>query len=308
MKVLFVSSGKLGHVSALVKNQGDSIRKMGVDVDYFVIGSGFWGYLTGIFKIRKIFKTGNYDLIHAHYSLSAFVASLAGKFPLVVSLLGSDAFKPPLIHFITRLFQRYRWKATIVKTKEMYNLLCLENAHIIPNGVNTERFKPIPKDLACNRIGLSKNNRIAIFIADPARHEKNYLLAKHAVELFNQNEEYLELMTVYNVPNENIPIYINAADVLILTSKREGGVNVIKEAMACNIPFVSTDVGDVKDNSLGVKGCFICEQTPESLALGLKKALEIGVSEGRNRIFELGLDSDSVAKKIIAIYEQTCRI
>lgn len=307
MKVLFVSSGKLGHVSALVKNQGDSVQKKGVDVDYFVISSGFWGYFTGIFKIRKIFKTGSYDLIHAHYSLSAFVASLAGKFPLVVSLLGSDAFKSPLINFITRLFQRYKWSATIVKTREMQNLLCLENAQIIPNGVNTERFKPIPKDLARNCIGLNKNQRIAVFIADPARNEKNYLLAKQAVQLFNRNEEYLELMPVYNVPNEDIPFYINAADVLILTSKREGGVNVIKEAMACNIPFVSTDVGDVKNNSQGVMGCFVCEQTPDSIAIGLKKALEIGISEGRNRIFELGLDSDSIAKKIIAIYEQTSR-
>ena len=89
MRVLFASSGRGGSVSILIKNQGESLRAVGVSVDYFIFdGNGIFGYLKSVPALRKKIRDGGYDLIHAHYSISAYFATLAGQLPLVVSLMG----------------------------------------------------------------------------------------------------------------------------------------------------------------------------------------------------------------------------
>lgn len=303
MKILFVSSGRTGSVSELIKNQGDSLINESIDVNYLIIKPGFKGYLSGIYKIRKEYRAGRYDLIHAHYSLSAIVASCAGNYPVVASLLGSDAFKSGFIKYITRLFYRYRWKKTIVKTSQMKDVLKLDKAEIIPNGVNMERFRPIPQRLAREKIGFPAEKKMVVFISDPLRPEKNFQLAVSTVKTLNDNS--VELVPVFNKPNADIPYYLNAADVLLLTSSREGSVNVVKEALACNIPVVSTDVGDVKANTSGLPCCFICESNAESLASGLSEAFKLQrIAESRKRIMDLKLDSESIAERIIGIYKE----
>lgn len=304
MKVLFVSSGRKGFVSPLIKNQGDSLAKLGIDIDYIIIQSGFFGYIKGIKQVRSKYLSGKYDIIHAHYLFCGIIAGLAGKFPLVVSLLGSDAFKSKLWLFFIRIFNKYRWDATIVKTQEMKNVLKLNNLIILPNGVDTEKFKPINRKIARKKLNIDNNKKIAVFISDPNRREKNYCFAVKVIEAYNNKYDKLELLVVNNIDSNDVPLYINAANLLVLTSDREGSVNVIKEAMSCNLPFVSTNVGDVLINANGVKGCFISDKNISTFVLNIKKALESDLSEGRSRIFELGLDADMVAKKIIKLYEQ----
>ncbi len=100
-------------------------------------------------------------------------------------------------------------------------------------------------------------------------------------------------------------IYLNATDVLLLTSKWEGSPNVIKEAMACNCPIVSTNVGDVKWLLDGVEGCFITTNDPRDVADKINKALNFkSKTKGRDKLFRLGFDSEHIAKKIIKVYEE----
>lgn len=303
MRVLFVSSGNTGDVGVLVKNQGDSLIKEGVDIDFYLIkGKGFWGYLRSIKGIRHKFLNGNYDLIHAHYSLSAFAASLAGRFPLVVSLMGSDAYLSGFMRFLARLFYIISWDVTIVKTQRMKDMLRMEKAVVLPNGVDTEKFNVISKQIARERIGYNKPNKLIIFVADPNREEKNFALARDAYNLLGLSD--VELLPVYNKSNDLIPYYMNAADLLILTSKWEGGVNVVKEAMACNLPIVSTNVGDVLENIKDVQRCYVCDSSPQDIALKIAEVInKHGLSNGRERIFELKLDTKSVSKRIISLYE-----
>lgn len=92
MNILFVTSGnKATGINTIVKAQGSSLQELGVNVNYFpIIGKGFIGYFKAIVKLRKLIKTQKFDIVHAHYSLSGFVAGLAGSKPLFVSLMGSD--------------------------------------------------------------------------------------------------------------------------------------------------------------------------------------------------------------------------
>ena len=103
-------------------------------------------------------------------------------------------------------------------------------------------------------------------------------------------------------------LYYNAADLLLLTSKHEGSPNIIKEAMACNCPVVSTDVGDVRWVIGNTKGCYITSSNPVGVAQKVMLALEFSEknsrTKGRERIMELGLDSDTIAAKIIAVYKK----
>ena len=240
-KVLFVSSGNNGKLGVLVENQAKSLEKLGVEIDHFLIlGKGLGGYLRNIPKLNKYIKLKDIDIIHAHYSLSAFVATFASAPNLVVSLMGSDAFLNFWMKLAARFMYTFFWKVTIVKTEQMKKSLKLSKAIVIPNGVDLDNFKFIDSSEARKKLGFQANKKIVLFLSDPKRDEKNYPLANKAISLLNRND--VTLFPVYNVSNQEIPTYLNAADLLLLTSKWEGSVNVIKEAMACNIPIVSTNM------------------------------------------------------------------
>lgn len=302
MKVLFVSSGRSGTVGEVVKNQGESLLRAGIEVDYFVIKPGVLGYISAIPKIRKIFKRGHYSLIHAHYSLSAISAALAGKMPLVVSLMGSDVYASPVSISLLRYFYHYRWNATIVKTQGMKEVLGFKKALVIPNGVDLERFRPINKNKARKQLGYPLDKKLIVFVSNPVRMEKNYELALRAVCLLNMKD--VELMPLFNLSNEAVTLYLNAADALLLTSRWEGSVNVIKEAMACNVPIVSTDVGDVRYNLEGVTNCYVCEGQQDEMAARIREVFQVNNrTNGRERLKLLELESNIVAQKILKIYK-----
>lgn len=303
MHILFISSGKNGSISEIVNNQAESLRKAGIIVDYFLISPGIWGYISSIPKILSKYRSDIYDLIHAHYSFSAFAATLAGRFPLVVSLMGSDLYMSSFFRLVSTAFARFRWNAIIVKNPNLKNTLKVTTAHVIPNGVDMTRFKTISMENSRKELNLPMDKKIVLFIAYPNRPEKNLELAKQSIrEIGDTNIEFLH---VFNIPNESIPLYLNAANVLLLTSQWEGSPNVIKEAMACNCPVVATDVGDIRWIIGNTEGCYITSFDPQEIADKIKLALAFNKrTNGRQRIIELGLDSESVAKKIINVYAE----
>jgi teichuronic acid biosynthesis glycosyltransferase TuaC len=305
IRVLFVCSGNSNNgIGIIVQNQGQSLINHSIQVEYFpIIGKGIKGYIQNIFLLKQHLKKNKYDIVHAHYSFSAFVASLAGCRPLIVSLMGSDTYMNSIFRIFTQIFNFLFWDDVIVKSEKMKKILHLKKAHLIPNGVDTERFSPMEKQIARKSIDYAGKEKLVVFVADPSRYEKNFDLAQQTVTQLNYSN--VELLPVYNVPNDEIPYYMNAADVLLLTSRWEGSVNVVKEAMACNLPVVSTDVGDVKQNTFGLTGYYTTKPDKIELAEKLKLAVEIEKSEirGRERLIELKLDSASIAKNLIKIYE-----
>jgi glycosyltransferase involved in cell wall biosynthesis len=307
MKVLFVCSGNSEFGIRLIKNQGDSLKNNGVDIHYFpIIGKGFKGYLSNVPKLKKTLISNKYDIVHAHYSLSAMVASLSGAKPLIVSLMGSDVQANIFCKLMIRLFSNVSWSKTIVKSSRMKNDIGISNVVVIPNGVDLGRFEVIEKNVAKRKIGFN-NKRHIIFVSDPDRYEKNYQLAKSSFDLLKHDN--IELNTIYNINNDLMPYYYYGADLLLLTSLWEGSPNVIKEAMACNLPIVSTNVGDVKEILGATKGCYICSYDPKDVANKIKMALEFGKrTNGRERIKKLGLDSESIAMEIIKLYKNVIQV
>ena len=176
------------------------------------------------------------------------------------------------------------------------------NLPVIPNGVDLDRFTIIEQEKAREMVGFEKDKKYVIFVSDPSRPEKQFGLAKAAVELLH--DETVQLVPVYNKPHQDVVAYMCAADVLIMTSASEGSPNVIKEAMACNCPIVVTDVGDVRWVLKDVDGTSISDSfTPKEIAGLLHKTLDYGErTKGREKIISLGLTSPLVAQSIVRIY------
>ncbi|NEW61434.1 glycosyltransferase family 4 protein [Sulfurovum sp. bin170] len=302
MKILFVSSGNSKtDISPVVKNQGESLKKESVELNYFTIkGRGARGYLNSIFKLRRHLKNSSYDIVHAHYWLSALVASLAGGKNIVVSLMGDDVKTKKWYIWIIYIFKYLSWSAIIVKSKDMYLSLGLKDTYIVPNGIDRGRFRPIPREIALERVGWSSEKKHILFTSDPNRVEKNFKLAKDAFEYIG--DKNLELHFLKDIPNEETPYYYNASSVVVLTSLWEGSPNAIKESMSCNIPIVATNVGDVMDVLSQTDGCYISSYDYREFASDIKRALSFGKrTTGRADIQYL--KSELIAKKIVDIYK-----
>lgn len=302
MKVLFVSSGnKRTGISQVVYNQGESIRRLGVDLTYFKIeGKGLFGYLRSLRMLRRYLNLNHFSVIHSHYSLSGIVAALAGAKPLVASLMGSDVKQNFLGRLMIKIFYRFQWDSCIVKTDDMKASLGINDINVLPNGVDLNHFSVITKETAQKKLAWDVHKKHILFVADPVRKVKNFALAKQAFDLAGIKGEMHFLI---DITREELPLHYNASDVVLLTSLWEGSPNVIKEAMACNCPIVSTDVGDVKWIIGNTEGCYITGFNAEDISEKITNALEFGKrTVGRDRIKNLGLDSDSVADKILKIY------
>jgi glycosyltransferase involved in cell wall biosynthesis len=300
MKILFISSGNVyGGISPVVLNQGKSLECEGIEVEFFTISSkGLSGYLKNIFRLRSHLHKKKYDIYHAHYWLSGIVAYLAGAKPLIVSLMGTEAHTGKLKRSIIRYFSRKLWSHTIVKSIRTRDDLDLNKASIVPNGVNMELFRPIPRHEARKMAGLD-DGKLILFVSDPSRYEKNYPLAEESVR--RAKIQLGKLFVVNKKPHDMIPIYMNAGDVLLLTSFWEGSPNVIKEAMVCGLPIVTTDIGDVREIINDTAGCFITSYDPEEIADKLKSAIRFGKrTAGREKIKHL--DEKIIAKRLIGLY------
>jgi teichuronic acid biosynthesis glycosyltransferase TuaC len=322
MKILFVSSGSRNkEVSPVVKSQGESLTHKGIEVDYFVVGGiPYIKYLYSVISLRKLLKLKKYDIIHAHYSLSGWVAVLGShRIPVVLSLMGDDiqgTFKSAekitissrLLIQSSNLIQPFV-DAIILKSENLADSLKKNiKSHIVPNGVKLNKFK-LSSEGYRKELGLNENKKYILFLGDPGDVNKNIRLVKDAVKLLNRED--VELLSIFNIPHEKIVKYLNSADVFTLCSFGEGSPNVLKEAMACNCPIVTTDTGDVKWVLGSTPGCYVSSYDPsdfaKSLSMALKFSDECGRTRGRERIIELGLDSDTISEKIIQIYRQVLK-
>jgi teichuronic acid biosynthesis glycosyltransferase TuaC len=201
------------------------------------------------------------------------------------------------------LFAKYCWDSVIVKASSMKQTSGIKKAIIIPNGVNLNIVKPVLLN------SVQSNQKAVLFAADPKRYAKNFPLAKEAVSMV---ENYnINLKVIYSLSHSEVLKEINKADILLVTSRWEGSPNIIKEAMACNCPVVTTNVGDVKWLFGGLEGYFITSFSPSDVAKKIGQALKFseikGRPQGRDRLIKLGLDSRLIAKKIIHVYNATIK-
>ena len=306
MKVVFVASGNknVGSVSAFVQSQFDSLKEEGIEMILFpVVGHGTKAHLSAARSLRKLVRKEKPDIVHAHYSVCGYVATMATLFlkpKVVVSILGSFPRKNRKWKLV-RFFIKHVWDKTIVKSQRTANQLGLD-LPVIPNGVNLEQFNLLDPIVAREECHFRDDMKYIIWCSNPSRSEKRFPLAQKAVAQL-QNDDVV-LYPVFDHPHDDVVRYMYAADVLLLTSVSEGSPNVIKEAMACNCPIVSTDVGDVRWVTEGVEGTYVADNDDvATLGACLRQALAFhGRTQGRETLVRKGLSSKHIARRIIDLY------
>lgn len=306
MKVIFVASGNksVGRVSAFVQSQFDSLTKKGLDMIMFpVVGHGLPAHVRAAMELRRLVRKEQPDIVHAHYSICGYVAELSTLFlkpKVVVSILGSFPQKKLKLR-IVRYFIKHIWDCTIVKSQRTAAQLGL-TLPVIPNGVNLGQFHLMDYLKARELCQFEGSKKYIIWCSHPSRSEKRFSLAQEAVALLHDNN--VILYPVFGQPHDEVVRYMCAADALLLTSVSEGSPNVIKEAMACNCPIVSTDVGDVRWVTENVEGTYIADHDdPDSICNCLRKALAFkGRTHGRDEIVRKGLSTERIADRIIELY------
>ncbi|OQP57732.1 hypothetical protein A3860_08875 [Niastella vici] len=322
MRILFVCSGnsKEFDIAPFIKEQGESLKAEGIEVEYYpVVGKGLRGYIKAGFSLRKLLKREPCDLIHAHFIYSGYAALIGAgrRTPVVLSLMGSDAngeykgknkvkLSSRISSFLTWLIQPFV-KAIISKSANIEESVYLRHkSFVIPNGVNLEKFKPQWRVINNDHSGENRKMKV-LFLASKTKPGKNFPLVQAAMSYLEGSP--VELICPYPVSHADVPRYLNEADVLVFPSFMEGSPNVIKEAMACNCPVVSTDVGDVRWVFGKTKGCYLASfdatDFAEKIAMAIHFSQTHGRTSGRQRLIALGLDQGTVARRIIAVYKRS---
>lgn len=252
----------------------------------------------GRFYLRVLgTATEEYDLVHANYGLTAPAALAQPKRPVVVSLWGSDLLGRygPMVRWCAR-----RADAVIVMSRQMADVLSTE-CRVIPHGVDLERFRPMPRRQARSAVGWRHDAKHVLFPYPTGREVKDYPRAERVVRAARERiDDDVDLHAVHGVAHARMPLYLNAADALLLTSRWEGSPNSVKEALACNLPVVATDVGDVAERLDGVEPSHVC-RTDEELVDGLVDVLQRGTPSDGRRAVE-ALSTDRVGERFLEVY------
>ena len=276
-----------------------------VSFDVFLIkGRGFIGYFSNIGRLRKKIKDGNYDLVHAHFSLSGFVSLLACKIPVVITFHGSDIneWNLNILSSITALWADH----VIFVSGKMFHkvLIKTSNISIVPCGVDFDQFYPQPKAKAMLAEGLDPDTKYILFSSSFRIRIKNPSLAKRAINLLDDKVKMIDLS---GRTRDEVRNLINASDLLLMTSYSEGSPQIVKEAMACNCPIVSTEVGDVREVIANTQGCYITTFNPADVAEKIQKAIGFGKpTNGRANISHL--DNRIIANRIFEVYKKVRKI
>lgn len=322
MKVLHIvagmSSNERPYHQPFIKSQIDSLKKNGVECDVYEIKSydSKLEYFKSVQSIRKLLRDKNYDVMHTHYSYCGLVAHYAcSRVPIVLSLMGSDVLGTPnyggkltLRGKIDRMISKFtvdKVNHIIVKSKRMRDYLkCKVPVSIIPNGIDLNIFKPMDTLDARRNLGFRPEDFLVLFLGNKNEPVKNFKLAKRSFESFKKQNNFINIkfLNPFGISHHKVVEYMNASDVLLLTSFWEGSPNVIKEAMACNLPIISTNVGDVKEIMSDAIYCFSVNFSEVEIVENLNRIFQKRQrSNGRSKINNLS--SDVISRRIIELYK-----
>ncbi len=307
---------------AFVEQQIAGLRRIGLDVDVMIVNrreKGMGSYFTMRAELQDRIEYFRPDVVHVMYGgvFAERVTSIVKDRPIVVSFCGSDLLGETTSGVLRNIIGKCgviashisarRAVGIIVKSRNLEQALPADvdrfKVRIIPNGIDLERFKPLDPVDCRRKLGWSFNKFHVLFPTNTGDSVKRPYIARAAIDVANRSGLNAEMHQLQGVSHAEVPIWLNASDVVILTSLHEGSPNVVKEALACNVPVVSVDVGDVRERIDGISGCHIALPDPHDLGtkLGLVRARG-GRIAGRESVRHLSLEE--TASKLMHVYRE----
>jgi teichuronic acid biosynthesis glycosyltransferase TuaC len=225
---------------SFVRDQIEALRRIeGVDAEVFAFAPGGGGaYLRGAAGLRRRHRGDRFDVVHAHFGLSAWPAFAARGDVRAVTLHGTDLAHPRSRAITLAALPLLDLVATVSEPlgHEVPGWAVRGTRAVLPSGVDLRRFRPIPRPEARAALGLDPDRPCLLFPADPARAEKRYDRARAVAG-------DVPLLALRQVPPERVPLWVNAANAVLVTSEREGFGLAVLEGLACDVPVLATPVG-----------------------------------------------------------------
>lgn len=313
MRILFVTNQyptpeTPGDGPALAQ-QRDALVARGHEVDVFWFNSvrNRWLYLSSLPRVA--WRAGvrhRYDVVHAHYgSWCGWVARMQWRSPLLVTFRGSDVLAPAERPATMAL---RRWiDGAVVMSEEMRRSLGRPDAEVVPYGIDTGLFHPGDRAAARAALGLDPDAPLVLFPYSPHRPEKRFDLVTAAMEKVRAELPDAQLLALVGQPHERVATHMQACDALVLASDTEGSPVAVREALACALPVVSVDVGDVAEVLGPIQPGNIVGRDPAQIADRL-----IPVLRSRERLSDEVAASvfsvDQAAERVEAIYRRLARV
>lgn len=257
-----------------VRDQVDEVRRRGIEVDLFAFPPGRNEYVPATRRLRSLLRRERFDLVHAHYGLAGWVARLAGATPLIVTFHGTDVRH----HVVGHLSRRLAWRVDLVAgvSRALFEpeddrpgLPAVPGSAVLPCGPDLRRFEPRPRAEARRTLGLDPEGSYLFFPANPARPEKRHDRAAEVAAACGA-----DLLTGGSIEPEQMPLWLNAADAVLVTSDYEGFGMAAVEALACDVPVLSTPVGIAPYALGGIDGCLCAPFDVEAWAAVARRHLE----------------------------------
>ena len=309
MRVLIVTNlyptEEQPRLGRFVRDQVEALRALGTEVELFTFPLGARTYLPAARRLRRFLRESSFDVVHAHYGLCGWVASLAGARPLVVTFHGTDIrhrVVGPSSRWLTRridlvagasrsAFEREGGRRGLPDSNAL--------AAVLPCGVDLERFRPLPRSESRERLGLSTDGRYLLFPANPDRPVKRYDRAREVAELAQA-----ELLVTREVAPEEMPDWVNAAGGVLITSDSEGFGLAALEALACDVPVASTPVGVAPFVASGLSECLVEPFDPHRWATWARRHLGEADPrvEGRDRAAPFS--AERMAERVRVAYDE----
>lgn len=303
-----------------MKEQVESLEPLGVDnTIYFSNGTetnvgkqggGKWVHIKSVFKLSWHLLTNRYDLIHCHSALSGLILLLSGGafFNKCIISFQNDPDKggdKKLFKILYPFFNK-----VIVKKPTSYS--SWEKIVYLPNGCNSDFFTPLDKQECKQRLGLDVDKRYILYVdsnrsRNRTQKRKDRFDATMDLLRTKYGHNNIEELVMVGVARNDVPTWMNACDLHLLSSDEEGSPNSVKECLFCGVPVVATNVGNVEDLLENMPACYVSKEfIPESLAKVANQALVSNVTkeEIRNAVMQKGLDIGSVAKSLYQLYSQ----
>lgn len=227
------------HRGSFVRDQVRALgRRADIELELHCFDPGFKQYPRAARELRRRFRGRRFDIVHAHFGLTAWPALSARLGPVAVTLHGND-----LLHPRSRLITRAALPLTALPapvSRAFSELVpgagTTRRVAILPCGIDLERFRPIPRVEARGLLGLDPEEPYLLFPHDPARPLKRY---DRAVTVAGDTR----LLTLGRVDPEEVPYWHNAANAVLVPSQAEGFGLAVIEASACDVPALGTRVG-----------------------------------------------------------------
>lgn len=305
MKVLIVHSGNaVGGNSeryTFVREQGEALRALGIKVDYFaIVGKGVIGYLSNYRRLQVAIKEFQPNLIHAHFGLCGALCVMQSRVPVVITCHNGETLTK-YGNIITSLAIQCA-KHTICVAQHIYDKLYLKPKRYTIKPCGIEITDVMDKTAAQQAMNLPNDKINVLFGGSFSNLRKNVALANAALNILNRDD--INLIEMKGFSREQVTLLYNACDMLLLPTKSEGSPQVLKEAMAYNCPVVATDVADIAYLLDGVSNSYVTTFDPADVADKIQRVIESGDrTNGRERIMQLQLTNNEVAKTIKTIYE-----